>query len=146
MNSLSLGSALVQVMNTGLSGHDADTFLAVFIALADVEHDVSPFSFASIGSHPIHFSSMALPKPWISILISTHQLSPVNRWSARSNASSKPFRLAVFNEITLNSNRINVANFQNLFPQILFSTHTHDKIKSEWNGRRCSMELTGRAH
>lgn len=45
MNSLSLGSALVQVMNTGLSDHEADTFLAVFIALADVEQDVSFCAF-----------------------------------------------------------------------------------------------------
>jgi hypothetical protein len=41
MNSISIGSAMVQYMRTPVNGDEAETFLAVFIALADAEDDVS---------------------------------------------------------------------------------------------------------
>ncbi len=41
MNSLSIGSALVQYMSTPVTAHEAEIFLSVFIALADAEKDVS---------------------------------------------------------------------------------------------------------
>jgi len=41
MNSISIGSAMVQYMSTPVSVNEAETFLAVFIALADAEKDVS---------------------------------------------------------------------------------------------------------
>ncbi|CAF4018858.1 unnamed protein product, partial [Rotaria sp. Silwood1] len=39
MNTISIGSAMVQYMSTPVNIHEADTFLAVFIALADAEKD-----------------------------------------------------------------------------------------------------------
>jgi hypothetical protein len=44
MNSVSIGSAMVQHMRTPVNGNEAETYLAVFIALADAETDVSFFS------------------------------------------------------------------------------------------------------
>ena len=44
MNSISIGSAMVQYMSTLVSTQEAETFLAVFIALADAEKDVSLIS------------------------------------------------------------------------------------------------------
>jgi hypothetical protein len=41
MNSISIGSAIVQYMSSIVNDHEAETFLAVFIALADSEKDVS---------------------------------------------------------------------------------------------------------
>ena len=39
MNSISIGSALVQYMSTPVSANEAEIFLVVFIALADAEKD-----------------------------------------------------------------------------------------------------------
>jgi hypothetical protein len=41
MNSISIGSAMVQYMSTPVTVDEAEIFLAVFIALADAEKDVS---------------------------------------------------------------------------------------------------------
>jgi len=41
MNSISIGSAMVQYMSTPVNNNEVETFLAVFIALADAEKDVS---------------------------------------------------------------------------------------------------------
>lgn len=40
MNSISIGSAMVQYMSTPVHMDEAETFLAVFISLADAEKDV----------------------------------------------------------------------------------------------------------
>ena len=40
MNTISIGSATVQYMMSILNEHEADTYLAVFIALAEAEKDV----------------------------------------------------------------------------------------------------------
>jgi hypothetical protein len=41
MNSISIGSAMVQYMSTPVNGQEAEIFLSVFVALADAEKDVS---------------------------------------------------------------------------------------------------------
>ena len=41
MNSISIGSAMCQYMSTPVNTNEAEVFLAVFIALADAENDVS---------------------------------------------------------------------------------------------------------
>lgn len=40
MNSISIGSAMVQYLSTPVQADEAETFLAVFVALADAEKDV----------------------------------------------------------------------------------------------------------
>ena len=40
MNSISIGSAMVQYMSAKLDDQQAETFLAVFVTLADTEKDV----------------------------------------------------------------------------------------------------------
>ena len=77
MNSISIGSAMVQYMSTPVNAHEADTFLAVFIALADAEKDVS-LIFIKDKNNFFFFSFMVLQKLWNLILIIIHQLVHVN--------------------------------------------------------------------
>jgi len=43
MNSISIGSAMVQYLSTPVQADEAEVFLAAFVALADAEKDVNKF-------------------------------------------------------------------------------------------------------
>lgn len=77
MNSISIGSAIVQHMSTPVSGDEAEVYLSVFVALADAEKDVSALS-ACDGNDGCSRSCTASPKPWSSLRITTHRLPAVN--------------------------------------------------------------------
>ncbi|CAF0958555.1 unnamed protein product [Rotaria sordida] len=64
MNSISIGSAMVQYMSTPVNIHEADTFLAVFIALADAEKDLYGIAKAMEFS-PDYYSSIVACQPLI---------------------------------------------------------------------------------
>ncbi len=56
---MSIGLAIAQYMSTPVNAHEAETFLAVFIALAEAEKDVSLILFLdSIVSNDLHFSAL----------------------------------------------------------------------------------------
>ncbi|CAF1064755.1 unnamed protein product [Rotaria sp. Silwood1] len=64
MNTISIGSAMVQYMSTPVNIHEADTFLAVFIALADAEKDLYGIAKAMEFS-PDYYSSIVACQPLI---------------------------------------------------------------------------------
>ncbi|CAF3873748.1 unnamed protein product [Adineta steineri] len=64
MNSISIGSALVQYMSTPVTAHEAETFLAVFIALADAEKDLYGIAKA-MEFDPDYYSSIVACQPLI---------------------------------------------------------------------------------
>ena len=79
MNSICIGSAIVHYMSTPVDDHTAETFLAVFIALADAEKDVSSMFMKTKQLKNIpFFSFMALQRPWNSSQIIIHRLLLAN--------------------------------------------------------------------
>ena len=81
MNSISIGSAMVQYMSTPVNVNEAETFLTVFIALADAEKDVNLFICFSCNNKIFFllFSFMVLQKLWNLNQNIIHLLLHVNR-------------------------------------------------------------------
>ncbi|CAF1009481.1 unnamed protein product [Adineta ricciae] len=64
MNSISIGSAIVQYMTTPVNGDEAEVYLAVFIALADAEKDLYGIAQA-MDFAPDYYSSIVGCQPLI---------------------------------------------------------------------------------
>ncbi|CAF3446102.1 unnamed protein product [Rotaria socialis] len=72
MNSISIGSAMVQYMSTPVNSNEADTFLAVFIALADAEKDIYGIAKA-MEFDPDFYSSIVACQPLIKKIQANYQ-------------------------------------------------------------------------
>lgn len=64
MNSISIGSAMVQYLSTPVQADEAETFLAVFVALADAEKDLYGIAQA-MEFEPGYYSSIIACQPFI---------------------------------------------------------------------------------
>ncbi|CAF3952136.1 unnamed protein product, partial [Rotaria magnacalcarata] len=72
MNSISIGSAMVQYMSTPVNSNEAETFLAVFIALADAEKDIYGIAKA-MEFDPDYYSSIVACQPLIKKIQTNYQ-------------------------------------------------------------------------